>query len=66
MSERLYDLGEACEYLGISKTTLWRLVTGGVLKIHKIGRQVRISESDLASYLEGARRVADRPTTAKV
>ena len=42
--------------LGVSDKTVRRLLARGELAAHRIGRQLRISEHDLAAYLRAQRR----------
>jgi len=42
--------------LDISTKSVRRLIARGVLPIHRIGRQIRIAESDLLAYLHGHRK----------
>jgi len=51
---RLLTREEMAERLHVSLSTLDRLVVAGELVARKIGRQVRFTEADYASYLEKA------------
>jgi len=45
---------EAKELSGLSRTTLWKLVSAGEIKAARVGRAVRINRRSLAEYLEQA------------
>ena len=45
---------EAERYSGLSRTTLWRVVSSGELKAARIGRAVRISRAELDRFMEQA------------
>ncbi len=64
MSDRLLTRQEAADRLGMSTVTLWRMVRDGRLKVCKIGRMVRILESDLQMYMDGIVRVGHPETKA--
>ena len=49
--DRLLTIKEVAEYLRVDPKTVRRLIEDGELAAHKIGRQWRISESDLKKYL---------------
>lgn len=57
MGDRLLTRKETAERLNVSLVTLWRLVKDGDLHACKIGRNVRITESELQRYLDGITRV---------
>lgn len=46
---------EAARRLGVSDQTIRRLITAGELPAYRFGRQFRVSEVDLQSYLERKR-----------
>lgn len=48
----LLTLAEAAERLRVSEKTLTRWIRSGALAAHKVGRQWRISETDLAHFLK--------------
>ena len=48
---RLLTIREVAEYLRVDPKTVRRLIEDGEMAAHKIGRQWRISESDLKKYL---------------
>ena len=45
---------EAEELSGLSRTTLWKLLSAGEIKAARIGRAVRINRHSLDEYLEKA------------
>ena len=42
---------EASEMAGLSRTTLWKLLSTGEIRAAKVGRAVRISRHSLDEYL---------------
>jgi excisionase family DNA binding protein len=44
---------EAQEFAGLGRTTLWSLVSQGLVPAAKIGRSVRISKQGLEEYMRG-------------
>ena len=55
---RLVAIAETAERLGISPAHLRREIRLKRLAVHRLGRRVLISESDLAAYLAARRRGA--------
>ena len=47
------DLSTAAHFLGISRTSLYKLMNEGKLSFVQVGRQRRILVADLEKYLEG-------------
>jgi excisionase family DNA binding protein len=45
---------QAEELSGLSRTTLWKLLSAGEIKAARIGRAVRINRRSLDGYLEQA------------
>jgi excisionase family DNA binding protein len=45
---------EAERYSGLSRTTLWRRITHGDLKVAKVGRSVRIYLPNLYEFMNQA------------
>ena len=45
---------EAEQLSGLSRTTLWKLLSAGEIKAARVGRAVRINRCSLAEYLEQA------------
>lgn len=52
---RLRTVGETAESLHVSERTIRRLIASGALAAHRLGRSVRISDADLAGYLNKSR-----------
>ena len=50
---KLYTAQEVADRLKIKKTTVYELIKRGELSSSKIGKQLRISEEQLAEYLKG-------------
>ena len=46
-----FTIREACEYTGLSRTFLYREMTGGRLRRLKAGKRVLILKTDLEDYL---------------
>lgn len=53
----LHDVAGVASRLAVSKKTVRRMIDRGELSAHRIGRLLRISEEDLASFLSGRRTV---------
>ena len=45
---------QAEELSGLSRTTLWKLLSAGEIKAARVGRAVRINRRSLHEYLERA------------
>jgi len=45
---------QAEELSGLSRTTLWKLLSGGEIKAARVGRAVRINRRSLDEYLDRA------------
>jgi excisionase family DNA binding protein len=45
---------QAEEFSGLSRTTLWKLISAGEIKAARVGRAVRINRCSLDEYLERA------------
>ncbi len=52
--ERIYTPEELARKLQISKYTVYEMVKRGDLQAHHVGRQIRITEGQLRSFLNGA------------
>ena len=48
----LHRLNYAMERTGLSRSGIYRVINSGQLKVIKIGRSVRISESELTRFIE--------------
>ncbi len=53
--EPLLSITEVAKRLDVSSKTIRRLIETKSIVIHRIGRQIRISETDLAVYVRGQR-----------
>ena len=53
---RLYSIKEAAPHIGVCSKTIRRWIDQGELHVHRLGRQIRISEDDLLAYLAKHRR----------
>jgi excisionase family DNA binding protein len=51
----LLSVASVAERLDVSSKTVRRVIAAGKLRAHKVGRQVRVSEEDLALYLANGR-----------
>jgi excisionase family DNA binding protein len=47
----LYSVEGVAEQLGVSSKTVRRWIAAGELPVHHFGRQLRISEADLAAFI---------------
>jgi excisionase family DNA binding protein len=48
---RLYAVDAVAEQLGVSTKTVRRWIAAGDLPVYRLGRQLRISEADLAAFI---------------
>lgn len=46
---------EAARYLGITPRTLYRFINDGQVPAYKMGRVIRLKESDLDAFIEHAK-----------
>ena len=46
-AKEFLSIQETCQLIGVSRTTLWRVIKKGQLKTAKMGRRVVIRKSDL-------------------
>ena len=44
---------EAEQLVGLSRTTLWKLIGNGQVEYRRIGRAVRINRTSLEAYMRG-------------
>jgi len=58
---RLYSVRQVAELLGISTKTVRRRIRDRELMVHRVGRQIRISEDDYRSYVAGRRQWLAQP-----
>ena len=52
MNEKIYTVPEVAQYLKLSKSKVYRLVQMGRIPYVRIGRNVRIRESDLVKWID--------------
>jgi excisionase family DNA binding protein len=52
---RLLAVSEVAQLLKVSSKTTRRWIEGGELRVHHLGRQLRVSEEDLATFLNRRR-----------
>ena len=50
----IYSTDEVCEFLGIGKTSLYKLINNKKIDAIKIGRLTRISSESLQSFIKSA------------
>ena len=58
MDETIYTVPEVAEYLKICKSKLYAMIRRGEFPYIRIGKNVRILESDLEEYIQNQRRPA--------
>jgi excisionase family DNA binding protein len=46
------NYAEAREVVGLSRVTLWKLVSAGKVEAAKVGRAVRINRESLSAYMK--------------
>jgi excisionase family DNA binding protein len=51
VQERLHEIPEACERLGIGRSLLYNLIKDGKLRTVKIGKRRLISESSILDFI---------------
>jgi len=44
---------EAEQFVGLSRTTLWKLLGTGEIEYRRVGRAVRINRASLEAYMRG-------------
>jgi putative resolvase len=52
VDDRLYNIGEVAQYLGMSKDTIMTWIRSGRLKASRIGRFWRIRARDLERFID--------------
>ena len=57
---------EAEELSGLSRTTLWKLLSAGEIKAARVGRAVRINRRSIDGYLERASEVPRKEGEASI
>lgn len=60
MPERLLDVKQVQEVLGLSERTVFRLIKTGELKGFKAGRAWRFEEADIENYIKRQREKAEQ------
>ncbi len=45
---------ESEQMVGLSRTTLWKLISAGEIEYRRVGRAVRINRASLEAYMRGA------------
>jgi excisionase family DNA binding protein len=58
-NDRMMPLRDVAEILEVSIATLRRRIAEGALRVHRIGRTIRVSQADLAAFLAASR--SDKP-----
>ena len=48
----LLTIGEACQFLGLSRSTVYRLITDGEIRLIKVYNRSLIARRDLDGYVE--------------
>lgn len=61
MEPLLLPVSDACRVIGISRSTLYELISAGQITIRKIGRKTLIPREDLTSF---AARLANQTSEA--
>ena len=56
---QLYDVDAVARRLNVSAKTIRRMIDNGELPVHRIGKLLRISATDLAEYISKRRLIAD-------
>jgi excisionase family DNA binding protein len=56
MEKKLLTIKEACEYLNLSRATIYKLIKEGKLTPIKIGRSTRLDKSDLDAFVESMKK----------
>lgn len=64
MDGKFISKGEAAETLGLSTSTIERIILDGELPVYKFRGQCRISRDDLDTYISRCRRVAAKAAPA--
>jgi excisionase family DNA binding protein len=55
MVPRLFSIETVAAMLEVSPKTVRRWIAAGLLPVHRLGRQIRISEPDLAAFIARSR-----------
>ena len=54
-NDRMMTLRDVADILEVSIATLRRRIAEGALRVHRIGRTIRVSEADLGAFLAASR-----------
>ncbi|HQT62690.1 MULTISPECIES: helix-turn-helix domain-containing protein [unclassified Acidiphilium] len=54
-NDRLMPLRDVADQLDVSLSTLRRRIAEGALRVHRIGRAIRVSHADLGAFLAASR-----------
>jgi excisionase family DNA binding protein len=52
---RLYSILEIAQALGVSAKTVQRWIKAGTLPVRRLGKQIRVSQPDLAAFIAQSR-----------
>ena len=52
---RLFSIETVAAMLDVSPKTVRRWIAAGLLPVHRLGRQIRVSEPDLAAFIARSR-----------
>ena len=53
---------EAEQLVGLSRTTLWKLISAGEIEHRRVGRAVRINRASLEAYMRDSAQPSDADT----
>jgi excisionase family DNA binding protein len=53
IARRWLTYKEAEQLVGLSRTTLWKLIGAGEIQCRRVGRAVRINRASLEAYMNG-------------
>lgn len=59
IAQRVFNTGEACRYLQISRPTFLKLIASGKIHALKIGKGWKVLESELEGFLKTEKNGAD-------
>jgi excisionase family DNA binding protein len=51
VDEKYLTINEACEYLGVTRTTMYEWMNSGKLRYHIVGSRRRIAQKDMAAFI---------------
>ena len=64
MEPILLPVSDACRAIGVSRSTLYELISSGAISIRKIGRKTLIPREDLTSFAARLAASKDKPEAA--